>query len=217
MTGRVSRLRGFTLVELLMVMGIMAILLLAAGPMWNGLTRSTGLKGATMQLRTTLALARQWAITHRENTYVVFPNTTELAVDGKGITSRVLRAYNVYTQTDGFIREWVFLPNGVIFDSKLSDTTSDGQQQNVLHDDYAKSTILYQFPATNSARQMSALVFRPDGSTTGMGNIWLQPKVILKEGFVDEADPDGVQGKANSLTNTLQLSSMAGQIKVVEK
>ena len=195
------RRRGFTLIELLVVIGIMAALLVAAGPMWNGLTRSSGVKGATMQLRTVLSLARQWAITHRQKTYVIFPTTD---------SNMQYRAYTVYAITDPttgageYVREWEMLPQGVRF-------SPDGVD-NVL----AASSAILLTNVTGVAGPVKGFVFRSDGSSTGISDIMKKPNIGITEGIRN--DSTGVfTAKPNAYTNFLEISSMAGQLKVIEK
>lgn len=104
---------GFTLIELMVVVGLMVLLLAFAVPAFQGIGRSAGINAAVHELRTTVSLARQWAITRRERTCVVFPdefnNYTVETVD------KALRSYAVYAGTN-FITEWRMLPQNIIFD-----------------------------------------------------------------------------------------------------
>ncbi len=206
--------RGFTLVELLVVMGIMALLVLVAMPMFSGLTRSSGMSGATMQLRTTLSLARQWAITHRAVTYVVFPTDPNIESDkGTGVTSRIQRSYNVYTAQDGFIRDWIYLPDGIFFD-KRPTTSGDNVLNWTPSSPYSPVTIAY--PLSDSTNPVPCLSFRPDGSTTGVGDIFRQPQIYLTEGTRDFSTGT-IQYKTPAMVNILQASSTAGQIKLTKQ
>lgn len=200
---------GFTLVELLVVMGIMGLLIFAAMPMFNGLTRSAGMKGATMQLRTTLSLARQWAITHRETTYVLFPTVD--ATNSAGLPTRAYRAYNVYTRSDKFIRDWVYLPEGLFFVSTGTD--------NVMADwspSLANVVTNVPYPSAATPSTLRGFFFRPDGSTTGVGDIYRKPMVRIADGYTDDTTGLWVS-KPDGRTNMLEVSSMAGQIKTYEQ
>jgi len=64
--------RGFTLLELLTVMAIMLLLMGMTLGTYYGFTRSAGMQGATSNLRATLYEARQFAVTHRRRTHVLF-------------------------------------------------------------------------------------------------------------------------------------------------
>ena len=57
---------GFTLVELLIVIALMAIITGITVPAFVGMGRGAGMRGAVSSVRSTLSLLRQWAITHRE-------------------------------------------------------------------------------------------------------------------------------------------------------
>lgn len=62
-------LLAFTLVELLVVMVVIVTLMAVAVPAFIGIGRGAGMRTAVNNVRSTLSLARQWAITHRENVY----------------------------------------------------------------------------------------------------------------------------------------------------
>ncbi|MDZ4199645.1 MAG: prepilin-type N-terminal cleavage/methylation domain-containing protein, partial [Kiritimatiellia bacterium] len=64
---------GFTLIEMLMVIGIFGILLGIAVPVFKDIGQGSKLDAASRELRGVLLLARQHAITKRETVYVVFP------------------------------------------------------------------------------------------------------------------------------------------------
>ena len=222
--GRNNKRAGFTLTELLVVIGIMGILIYAAGPMFNGLTRSSGMKGATMQLRTTISLARQWAITHRAKTYIVFPTDPTLESDkGTGVTSRIKRSYNVYTTQDGFIKDWTYLPNGVFFDDRQTGDTGNGPQNVITTAQPSPpasvwNTALVSYPPGASKKvPMYCIAFNPDGTTTGMGDIWRQPQVYFAEGYRDNDSATTVKYQTGKMVNILQVGSMTGLIKTFEK
>lgn len=63
---------GFTLLELLTVMAIMLILMTIAVGAYHGMSIGSGIRGSVSNVRMTLSLARQFAMTHRKRTYVFF-------------------------------------------------------------------------------------------------------------------------------------------------
>ncbi len=85
---------GFTLLELLVVIGIMVILMSIAAAGYLGIRRGAEIRGGVMTLRTTLMLARQEAVTKRRNVTVEFlkgaslvdPDTLIIISSSAGIT-----------------------------------------------------------------------------------------------------------------------------------
>ena len=61
---------GFTLLELLTVMAIMVVMMSIAGASYYGMSQGAAMRGSVSNLTTTLSLARQFAVNHRNRTYV---------------------------------------------------------------------------------------------------------------------------------------------------
>ena len=96
---------GFTLLELLVVMGIMVLLMSISAIGIMGMRRGAEVRGAVMTVRTTMMLARQQAVTKRQNVTIEFYAVGE---DNKMVVVQgTARATNSI----------VFLPRGVQFTS----------------------------------------------------------------------------------------------------
>lgn len=76
-----SRKSGFTLIELLTVVTIMAVMMGIAVAAWIDWSRGAAMRSSMLDAQASLALARQWAITHRVRTYYVYGNTNSSSID----------------------------------------------------------------------------------------------------------------------------------------
>lgn len=198
---RPYRSQGFTLIELLVVMGIMALMIGLAIPAIQGMTKSSGMQSATMQMRSTLTFARQWAITHRDTTYVLF--STDDATGGPR-----LRGYNIYSVKEtNWLREWMTLPAGLVFEDGGVNSTN-----NVLASWPTKNN---EITVPVNSKVMRGFRFRPDGSTMGLEDIYTRPTVYLSEAAFAE-DGSTLIRHPMGLTNGLQISSSAGQMRTFQ-
>ena len=109
----------FTLAELLVVILIIGIMFAIALPAFINITGASKLDAAANAVHSATRLARQYALTHNQPTYLVFN-------EGQTDPSLAYRAYAIFTidihtppvtQADGyFLNDWETLPAGIIFD-----------------------------------------------------------------------------------------------------
>ena len=205
-----SKRSAFTLVELLVVIGIMATLLVLVVPSFTGLGRGQSMRSAVTQLRSTLSLARQWAITRNEKTYVIFPD------DGSYNPARnaalALRSYAVWAEKSGYISDWRYLPPGVIFDSSepaannLFNTTTDRVYPVAFPSNGAPMSTMY------------CIAFTPNGRLNQAGGTTL--RVYLREGWVDANTNTGVASpptiKSTNYTMYFEMRPLTGQVRIRE-
>lgn len=209
-----DRRRGFTLIELLVVIGIMGILMGAAVVAFQNMSKGSAMRSSVMQVRTALALARQWAITHRENTYLVFPDAVVLSTGEYTPPIEINKAYrsfNIYTASDKYLREWTTLPQGVAF----------GRNSNIFQGTDTKYRLAnLPFLGTNNVAQMIVIGFKPDG-TPLISDIYAPPVLEIVDAVVDvvTGTPSTVtyNYRGNGNTNYLEISAMVGLVKVLEK
>lgn len=190
-----GRRRGFTLVELLVVVGLMAVVMAVT---IAGLQSSSGgakMRTALLQLKSTLSLARQYAITRREAIYVVFPEPTSTFQDAAQRSRLSYQAYNVWSPREGYINEWIALPSGVIFHPTLTPT--DTYAYNVFRPGTLANENRFSIPATTAglpnrpysaaAPFMPCISFLPNGRLNQTGGRAIE--VFLREGTLNPTDP----------------------------
>ena len=93
---------AFTLIELLIVMGLMMILMVAGMASYRGIRRGAELRGAESVVRTTLMLARQQAVTRRQEVQVSF------------LKDGVTNSLRIFAK-NGMVHTEAFLPTAVEF------------------------------------------------------------------------------------------------------
>jgi len=188
---------GFTLIELLMVIGIMIVVMAAAVPAFRGLSRGSAMRSAVAQMRSTLSLARQHAITHNTTVRFVIAGPVDKGENEHDYTdypehvNKCLKTYAVYDfgrnqsdsqsgrEDDRYLSEWVSLPPGIVFDYDMLT---------VPHGNYTVGSVLAAPPyaqdllfpnsavSVNQTRHFHGITFTADG------------KARAKWGEVDGAD-----------------------------
>lgn len=128
---------AFTLVEILTVMGILAILLAVTLPAFKGLNQGGARRAAVSNLMGALDRARTMAVSDGRATYVAF-YATDTPADGTLMDSTGGpwgRAYAIYQDNDNIrfapVQQtpWLYLPTGMAF--KVSN--SSGQMASVTN------------------------------------------------------------------------------------
>jgi hypothetical protein len=176
------------------------------------LTQSAGIKGAVMQISSTLSLARQWAITHRDTIYVVFPHTSNSYLLNKSQMNKAVRSYAVYSKRDRtFVRDWSYLPPGLLF-IPVSNSAEN------IYFKRALQTNAVSLPGITNGQFWTCIIFRPDGTLPQA--LGTTVELYLQEGFV-VADTNAGTFSA-PVTNAqgtvwgIEMSVATGQIKIEE-
>ena len=197
---------AFTLAELMAVTAIIGIMIVVAATSINGLSRGASLRGATLQLKSALNLTRQYAITHRQPTGLLFPlwqNDQQAADPTK---TKAFRAYAIYSISNGpslsttnLVSDWHFLPPGVVI---LTNSAI-----------YTNASASLTLGSTNTGLQdgnnIPFLCFKTDGSlVSGI----IDANIVLGEGSVSAS---GAQVcRTNAFTNRLTIHGLTGAVKV---
>lgn len=171
--------RKYTLVELLVVVGIMALIMSIALPSFSKMARGQAPKNAARNILATLKGARSYAITERKYVAVIFPDK-----DNTGVTALKNYAFKRYracfvkrtdtgtTTTYAFSswidgENWKEMPSSAVFSTQTVNTTTGaitGSPSATTVESVVDSSI--GLAATN----LPGIIFKPTGSTGQTGN-----------------------------------------------
>ena len=216
---------SFTLVEMLAVVVIIGLLVVAGIPAFMRIATSGSVNSSLRQVSNALSLARQYAITQRTITRVVFPySVTGTAYTNSEYISFAVVASNrtaIGTAPAGwnYIGKWEYLPMGSVFYYYLN--TSAGSLNKLSSD----SNVPY--PTNGAAGGTLAYIeFQPTGAATVPPSLKLN-YLIIQEGFVTsnvsgtpgENGPGVLTGGGHIGNNagTITVDSMIGHISVTRK
>lgn len=182
--------KSFTLVEILVVLGLMAILLFIALPAFEKLAKGSGVSLAARNLTSKIGMARGYAITNREYVAVLMPKTG-LTNDYPYRGYKLCTVYStpasagppvVYTFKRWLPSEkWEFTPNGTAINHITSQRHEPGTDSNVITGTWAtfsgeevSAVNLTEIgPTYNSVNNIRAIVFKPTGKMTVPGNRYI--------------------------------------------
>jgi prepilin-type N-terminal cleavage/methylation domain-containing protein len=100
--------RAFTLIEMLTVMAIMMVMMAFAIINFLQWGRGAAMRGAVLNIKSSLVVTRQWAVTHRARTDFVYGNCASPSGGQSGY-------YMVSNSVDGVVGSWNYLPKQITF------------------------------------------------------------------------------------------------------
>jgi len=204
--------QGFTLVELLVVVAIMAIIVSASIPSVIGVLRSSRLTTGSSQLVNHFAMSRQYAMANNCEVEVRFYELPD-AGNSSSTTPSVYRAYQSYALSSSgssatAITKLLFMPDQIC----ISNNTTVSSLLNPLSPPYfvagtTAGTALGIFPA--SSYSYTSFHFKPDGSTDlnpSSAQTWCLS-------LVNQHDANqGTTGLPNNFI-TLQIDALTGRVR----
>ncbi|MCO5044344.1 MAG: prepilin-type N-terminal cleavage/methylation domain-containing protein [Kiritimatiellae bacterium] len=222
---------GFTLIELLVVVAIMAVMIAIALPRFEDIGRGSKMRAAINELRATIALARQWAVANREDTFLVFPDDQNAVYSGLSTNEhkKALRSYAVYSRSRGYLKDWTYLPNGVYFVDRFNSqqSTRPSSCVNENKNIFRQATLYYNptngipFPTdTSGTKTINALRFTPQGwAVESSGSAIVENEMYLVEAIPLDATGGKVVNlvwKDNPVVWNLNVKPLTGIVRTID-
>jgi prepilin-type N-terminal cleavage/methylation domain-containing protein len=208
-TTRLSN-RGFTLIELMTVMAIMAVLLALTIPSMSGIMSTNGRKQAVDTVLSTIEQARIASLENGNNVYVIFAMPTDSGVTSDAMIVVGDPPLGSTSANPILFTRWIMLPRNVRFLASTSTlVTSDSgttgaptQVQAYLSNN--------QLPVVNGNPSYAAITFNYSGSLQFPANTPLT--LALFEGI---RAPDGTQVAQGATASATQNLSVSGTYDTV--
>jgi len=121
--------RGFTLIEMAIVLVIMLAFLAMSIPFFSGFSSNTGLKTAEREITTMLRTARSYAVSQNTNFNAVFdgtasPNTYRIANFSGTTVDKAYSLPNGVSYSTSVLTTVTFTPNGGLTGPSASNTVT---------------------------------------------------------------------------------------------
>lgn len=217
---------AFTFVELIVVLAIAVVLILVTMPALLDIGRGSKMKASVSQLDSTLAMARQWAITHRERVHVLFPDDHAGLYAGADPAEKekALRSYVLFVEGKGYVSEWRYLHAGIYFVDSYD--TNNENAKNVFAAQISPANNIFRaatltncpFPAATSSRMpINAVVFEPDGKPA---TVDIAPYEIYLAEAIAKDTPDAGEiitliWKSNPVLRCIAVNKWTGSTHLV--
>ncbi len=240
------RRRAFTLIELLVVVGILGIMMGITVAAFDTIGKGAKMRSALMEIKSSLSLARQYAITQNIWVLVIFPDAypsepLDFNLNPELHSTRYQSyyiAHRHWTNNEagrqympGRLGQWHHLPKGVMFDRDMVPSSAGFPASipgfcNVFNRLTRDNVYNIAFPfidsTTYTTQSFPGILFHPNGRLEDgdKSDEFATPVIFLTEGFVDINPATGevreYMVQANATTYAIEIRPLTGRIKIRE-
>ena len=219
---------AFTLVELLVVMGVISLLLVAVLPAFKGLGRATAQRGAVGTMLGVLDRARMMAISDGMSTYVVFAcpaagSTSSFKPDLLGTAYAIYEDHDNISFTPEQRTPWVKLPTNVALKMKDDDGQHGAVTTKAPGDQDPTFTVSSGALASGTSASMQLPYWKFDGTGAVVNvqdarylRVLMFPGVISASGAeIPTQNSTGGTQNANALFYEIDVNAATGRAKFI--
>lgn len=205
---------------MLVVIGIIALLLVAVIPAVNSISKSTGRKGAMSNVTSMIEQARSLALSDARNTYIAFATVLPAGATPQMIQDYSYRAYAVFEDTASGtphgiqVSKWQKLPTGISFRNQ-DEPTGTGT---CLTSTTNPATTAFSFPPLGGTTTITCPYIEFDSTGSIIQPTSVAPmRLVAFEGNVSGGteNPTARESGGNPVRDEVQVEKFTGRVKYV--
>jgi prepilin-type N-terminal cleavage/methylation domain-containing protein len=220
-----GRYRGFTLLEVLVVVGIISLLLVAVIPAVTSLSKSSGRKGAISNLISMIEQARSLALSDARNTYVVFATTLPGSATPQMIKEYSYRAYAVFEDTASGatklqVTKWQKLPTGISFRSQDEPAAPGTPAGTCITGTTNTTTSAFSFSPLSGTAAITSPYVTFDSTGAVIQPTSASPmRIVVFEGSVNASGeiPTAHEASGQPVRDEIQIAKFTGRASFVTR
>lgn len=206
----ITKRQHYTIVELLVVVGIMALIMSIALPSFSKMAKGQATKSSSRNIVAVVKAARSYAITERKNIAIVFVNKTNCATYNIPINYGYT-SYLVFEVKKDATDQWIFQNNidGEVWTDIQPGTLIYYDSSNIIENGITVKASLknLNLGATTTQFDLKGIVFKSSGQMATTNQI----KIRIQEGVYPGGNTDPVvTNTANNIT--VEINPYTGRL-----